>query len=181
MPLKFLTAFTASLLILTSLTYAAGSDSSQPPVKTETTKKCKKGEIWDKQKKKCVKIEDSRLDDDAIYETARELAYDRQYRNALALLNKAANPNDPRILNYKGFTNRKIGRKKAAIQYYEAALALDPNYSLARSYYGQAKLQSGDVKGAKAELALIKKISGTETWAYKSLAKAIKTGGQSKY
>jgi tetratricopeptide (TPR) repeat protein len=95
------------------------------------------------------------------------------------LLNLAANQSDPRLLNYKGFTNRKMGNTKLAMDYYQQALDIDPKYILARSYFGQAKLQSGDVKGAKQQLALIKDISGNDNWPYESLSSAI--SGAAKY
>jgi tetratricopeptide (TPR) repeat protein len=174
-------AATVACALITPMVYAAGSDSNSPPVKTETTKKCKKGKVWHVDKKRCVKIKSSQLDDDAIYSNARELAYAGRYDNALELLNLAANQSDPRILNYKGFTNRKMGNTELAMNYYQQALDIDPKYILARSYFGQAKLQSGDVKGAKQQLALIKDISGTDNWPYESLSRAISGTGKYEY
>ena len=168
-------SFTAAAVALTLATsaFAAGSDSSEPPKPTETTQKCKKNKIWDENKNRCVKIKESKLDDDGIYKNARELAYAGRYYNALNLLDRAENQQDPRILNYKGFTNRKLGYTKRAVEFYEQALAIDPKYILARSYFGQAKMQVGDVEGAKEQLALIQDISGTDNWAYESLSRAI--------
>ena len=54
---------------------AVGSDDSAPPAPTETTTKCEEGLIWDDKEKKCLKIKDSRLDDDAPFRAVRELAY----------------------------------------------------------------------------------------------------------
>lgn len=173
--MNFTTSFTAAAVALTLATsaFAAGSDSSEPPKPTETTQKCKKHKIWDKAKNKCVKIQKSELSDDGIYKNARELAYAGRYKGALELLDKAANQQDPRILNYKGFANRKLGYTKRAVEFYEQALAIDPKYILARSYYGQAKMQVGDVAGAQEQLALINDVSGTDNWAYESLSRAI--------
>ncbi len=166
-------AAAAVALAIASPTFAAGSDSSEPPKPTETTQKCKKHKIWDEAKGKCVKIQKSELSDDGIYKNARELAYAGRYEGALELLDLAANQQDPRILNYKGFTNRKLGYTKRAVEFYEQALAIDPKYILARSYFGQAKMQVGDIAGAKEQLALIEDISGTDNWAYESLSRAI--------
>jgi tetratricopeptide (TPR) repeat protein len=179
MSLKFLTATTLALSLSSIGAIAAGSDSNNPPKPTATTKECKKGKVWNKDKKRCVKIEQSNLDDNRIYENARELAYDGQYENALKLLELAANPSDPRILNYKGYTNRKMGNTKTAMEYYQQALDIDPDYILARSYFGQAKMQNGDIAGAKEQLALIAGISGTDNWPYKSLFKALQ--GENKW
>ncbi len=102
------------------------------------------------------------------------MAYAGRYYDALNLLERAENLQDSRILNYKGFTNRKLGYTKRATAFYEQALAIDPKYILARSYFGQAKMQAGDIIGAKEQLALIKTISGTDNWAYESLSGAIR-------
>ena len=173
MSFKFFTAATLALSLVTTGAFAASSGGSNPPKPTATTKECKKGKVWNKDKKRCVKIEQSSLGDDGIYENARELAYDGQYENALKLLEMAADPTDPRILNYKGYTNRKMGNTKTAMKYYQQALNIDPDYILARSYFGQAKMQNGDVAGAKEQLALIAGISGTDNWPYQSLYKAL--------
>jgi len=177
-----LSLITATIaLTIASPLFAIGSGSSAPPKPTETTQSCHKNKVWDANKGKCVKIKDSQLDDDSIYENARELAYAGRYDDALTLLNRADNPQDPRILNYKAFTNRKMGHPKKATAFYEQALAIDPKYILARSYYGQAKLQSGDVTGAKEQLALIKSIKGTDNWAYESLSNVIHGRAGSDY
>ena len=174
-----LTAATLALSIAAGSAFAAGSDSSAPPTPTQTTKQCNKNRVWSDTKKRCVRIKKSQLSDDGIYNNARELAYAGRYDDALELLGMAANPKDPRILNYKAFTNRKMGNTQVAMEFYRQALRVDPNYILARSYFGQAKMQSGDVKGAKEQLARIDAINGTGSWAYESLADAIK--GKSRY
>ncbi len=174
-----LTAATLALSITAGSVFAAGSDSSAPPTPTQTTKECNKNRVWIDTKKRCVRIKKSQLNDDGIYNNARELAYAGRYDDALELLGMAANPNDPRILNYIAFTNRKMGNTQVAMVFYRQALHVDPDYILARSYFGQAKMQSGDVKGAKEQLARIDAINGTGSWAYESLAAAIK--GKSRY
>lgn len=158
-----------------SVALAAGSDSSQPPAKTETTQKCTDGKIWDKKKKKCVAADQSYNDDD-LYEAARELAYDGQYGHAIDILQLAKNQNDPRILNYLGFANRKAGRIELGMSYYQRALALDADYSLARSYMGQALVEQGDLKGASLQLEEIKMRNGEDNWPYRALKDSIEGG-----
>ena len=162
---------------IATMGFAAGSDSTSPPVKTQTTQDCKNGQIWDDRKSECVNPQSGALSDDDLYNAARELAYDGQYENALKVLEVAENQNDPRILNYKGFANRKAGRIEQGMTYYQAALKIDPDYILARSYMGQALISDGDTAGAKAQLAEIEARGGKETWAYAALEKAI--GGES--
>jgi Flp pilus assembly protein TadD len=169
--LTFLAATTVA-----SLSFAAGSDSTEPPVKSETTQKCTKAQVWDTKKAACVDAVQGALSDDALYEAARELAYDGQYDNALKVLAVAENPNDPRILNYKGFANRKAGRMEEGMAFYQAALTIDPDYILARSYMGQALISQGDVAAAEAQLVEIEARGGKGTWAHAALVKAL--GGQ---
>ncbi|SPH17272.1 hypothetical protein DEA8626_00788 [Defluviimonas aquaemixtae] len=161
---------------VSSMALAAGSDSTKPPVKTQTTQECKGGKIWDKKKAKCVNPQSGALSDDDLYDAARELAYDGQYENALKVLDVAENQNDARVLNYKGFANRKAGRVEAGMAFYQAALEIDPDYILARSYMGQALIADGDILGAESQLAEIEKRGGRDTWAYAALDKAL--GGE---
>jgi tetratricopeptide (TPR) repeat protein len=166
----------AFLLSMGHAAFSAGSDSSEPPAKTETTTKCTDGMVWDKNKKKCVKPDQSGFNDDEFYKAARELAYAGQYDNAIRILKLARNQNDPRILNYLGFANRKAGRMDLGMAYYRKALAIDADYLLARSYMGQALLDQGDVEGARMQLVEIRDRGGQGTWAYRALADSLKTG-----
>lgn len=165
----------ASLIALSIATtgFAAGSDSSTPPKPTATTKECANGQIFDANKGICVNAQESNLDDDTLYNAARELAYAGQYENALDVLNVAENQNDPRILTYKGFASRKAGDLEAGMQYYTAALMIDPDFILARSYMGQALAGEGDIEGAKLQLAEISTRGGRDTWAYASLKQTL--------
>ena len=164
------TLFAASFA---TMTFAAGSDSTTPPVKTETTQKCKQGKVWDVKKQKCFDAQSGALSDDDLYNAARELAYDGQYESALHVLAAAANQNDPRILNYKGFSLRKSGHTAEGMKFYQAALKIDPNYILARSYMGQAMVSEGDFIGAKEQLVQIADRGGKDTWAYTALNMAL--------
>lgn len=160
---------------LSAPAFAAGeeSDETSPPPKTETTTKCTDGKVWDKKKKECVKAEQSGFNDDDLYRAARELAYAGQYDNAIHVLQLAANQNDPRILNYLGYSNRKAGRMELGMGYYKRALQADENYILARSYMGQALIEQCDVNGAKVQLVEIRDRGGEDSWAYRSLLQAL--------
>jgi tetratricopeptide (TPR) repeat protein len=178
--LRAVFALGLSLSFASSL-YAAGSESdgTQPPEKTKTTTECKNGQVWDKKEKKCVDAKKSSLDDDTLFNAARELAYDGQYDNAINLLQLAKNQNDPRILNYLGYSNRKAGRMEIGMKYYQRALAVDANYILARSYMGQALLEQGNVMAAREQLIEIRDRGGENTWAFKALEQSL--GGTRTY
>lgn len=159
--------------------FAVGTEDDTPPEPTQTTTECTDGQIWDEKASACVIPKESQLDDDALFETARELGYAGRYEDALAVLAEAAEPNDPRILNAKGFAHRLAGRVEEAMGYYEAALEIDPDYLLARSYMGQALADQGDLEGAKLQLAEIRTRGGRDTWAYLSLKQALR--GKTEY
>lgn len=165
-------------VLVTSATFvgahAAGSDDGQPPQPTQTTQECKDGKVWDEKKKECVDPQKSGFNDDQLYRAARELAYAGQYDNAIRILKLARNQDDPRILNYLGYANRKAGNVEIGMNYYRKALAKDANYLLARSYYGQGLLLQGDVEGARAQLVEIRDRGGRDSYAYSSLYDALK-------
>jgi Flp pilus assembly protein TadD len=174
--LTMLAAASAMAFAFGAPTYAAGSDSGNTPTATQTTTKCTDGKIWDKSKKKCIKPQKNSMNDTELFEAARELAYAGQYDNAIKVLQVANNQNDPRILNYMGFANRKAGRVDVAMTYYRKAIAIDANYLLARSYMGQGLILQGDLQGARTQLVEIRDRGGKDTYAYRALYDALKHG-----
>ena len=198
-----LLSFCAALsLTAVSFARAADSDTTTPPVATETTTTCTDGKIWHTEKKECVAPEDlkpaditpaegepaeekapeaeekksQREIDDTLYEAAREFAYAGQHENALRALRAASDQEDPRILNYLGYNTRKLGNMALGIRYYQQALQKDENYILARSYMGQALLEQGDIEGARVQLVEIRDRGGENTWAYRALLQSL--GGE---
>ncbi|PWW04508.1 hypothetical protein DFR52_1011207 [Hoeflea marina] len=175
-----LVALTAALMFPMAA-FAAGSSDSSPPKPTETTKVCKDGKIWDKETKTCVDAKESRLDDDTRYRAVRELAYAGDYRSALYVLSAMSDQNESRVLTYYGFVQRKTGRADIGLKYYQAALKANPDNLLARSYMGQGLVVSGDVDGARVQLAEIEARGGSDTWPEIALRKAIDTGTTESY
>jgi tetratricopeptide (TPR) repeat protein len=161
-------AATASLAFAGSAFAAGGdSDASQP--------KCKEGQTYDEASKKCVD-KTGQLNDDTIYNAAREYAYAGKYDDALKMLKRAKNQNDTRILTYYGFTNRKLGNVDVAFDYYNRAISADANNLLARSYMGQGLVQQGKLEEARAQLVEIRDRGGKDTYAYDALYQALKSG-----
>ena len=157
-----------------SMSFAAGGggvEPAEPP-------KCKKGEVLKKvgNKKKCVPIESGILPDEDLYQQGRALAKAGEYDWALQVLAAIQNQNDPRVLNYTGYSNRKAGRLEIGITYYRKALAIDPNFVLAREYLGEGYVAAGRIDLAKLELNEIKTRAGTASEEYQDLSKAIATG-----
>lgn len=179
-------SYLTQIALLTSLIFpgiasAAGSDSATPPATTETTKDCKKTEVWDDKTKKCVAAQSGALDNDTLYDAAREIAYAGRPDDALVVLSAMTEGNTDRVLTYKGFANRKAGRVKEGMYYYQAALAKNPDNLLARSYMGQALVQQGKFDLAAVQLDEIVARGGAGGWPEQSLRKALTTGQTFSY
>ena len=63
-------------LALPGIAFAAGSGSDAPPEPTQTSIECKKTEVWDQKTQKCVDAQSGQLDNDTLYQAARELAFE---------------------------------------------------------------------------------------------------------
>ena len=118
---------------------------------------------------------------DDAYVTAVSLINEKQYREAIAVLDDAlwsAGPH-PDILTYMGFAHRKLKQYDAAKTYYEAALAVAPDHLGALEYYGELKLELGNVSGAKAHLARLDRLCGFGCYEADELRGWIKDAKQS--
>jgi len=162
----------AALPLFVAPAYTAGEGGGGSS-DNQTTTKCKKGEVWDKKKQKCVVPQYGMLDDDSIYAAGHDLAMAGRYDEAISVLTLAANKQDPRILNYLGYSHRHSGRVTVGLGYYEEALRIDPNYTLVREYLGEAHLQIGDLAGAQQQLSEIEKRTGKGSREYGMLSEQI--------
>jgi tetratricopeptide (TPR) repeat protein len=131
------------------------------------------GYVWSENQKECVEKTSEILTDDDFFLQARAYIKHGKYIIALDLLRRIENQNQPRVLNYFGYSTRKLGDVDGGIAYYKKALALDPNYNEAREYLGEGYLQKGDLASAKQQLAEIEKRCGTGCEAYEDLAEEI--------
>jgi Flp pilus assembly protein TadD len=171
----------ATALCLPVTAFAAGSDTSTPPTQTNTTSTCTDGKVWSEATQTCVNPVQGNLDDDTLYQAARELAYAGQYGNALTVLQSMSDPSDDRVLTYLGFTHRKMGDVELGNAYYRQAISRNPDNLLARSYMGQGFVEAGDLAEARTQLTEIRARGGRGTWAELSLRKAIETGSGYTY
>jgi tetratricopeptide (TPR) repeat protein len=92
---------------------------------------------------------------DATYLSAVSLINEGRYEAALTELDQAGREFGPHpdVLTYIGFANRKLGRFTVAEDHYQRALAVAPNHLGALEYYGELKVQRGDLAGANEHLA----------------------------
>lgn len=147
-----------------------------PPVRTDTTKTCTDGLIWDADTRRCVKPSDTSLLDADRLQAVRELAYAGQYHNAGRVLDTVTDQTLDLVLTYRGFLARKQGRMTQAHDWYARALEQNPDNLLARSYLGQAHVASGNLTLARLQLRQIRSRGGRETWPEISLRMALRSG-----
>ncbi len=163
------------------LAYAAGSEDPTPPQPTKTTTECTDGLVWDAQAGACVAPQESSLDDDGLYDAAREFAYAGQFEHALNVLTAMSDPTEDRVLTYLGFAHRQSGDAALGMRYYEQAIAQNPDNLLARSYMGQAFVKLGVMDEARVQLAEIRARGGARTWPELALERAIESGRGYRY
>ncbi len=163
--------------------FAAGGDSdSSSPATPASPPNCPAGQVWDPEAKrlfgkgKCVAEADLNKDgkQSLIYDYGKALADAGEYQQAIDVLKMAPNQHDPRVLNYLGFSNRKLDRMDVALGYYKSAIAMNPDFSLVREYLGEAYIQLGMLENAREQLSEIERIcGGRECGEYNQLAELI--------
>jgi len=173
--LKLSAAVLALSLPLAWPAFSAGGDSGSGA--SDQTPTCKSGEVYDKTEKKCVPAKQGAVDDDSLFETGRALAYAGKYGEAIQMLGLVSDKNDPRVLNMLGFSHRKSGRIDVGLGYYQEALTINPDFTLAREYLGEAYLTLGDLAAAKNQLSEIEKRCGKGCAEYAALEKQIAAVG----
>ena len=101
-------------------------------------------------------------DADKVYVAAVALINEGKYADAIVRLEDAVWSDGPHpdLMTYLGFANRKLKRYDAARAWYEQALAVAPQHRGALEYYGELKLELGDLTGARAHLARLDRICG---------------------
>ena len=97
---------------------------------------------------------DARSGDHAYLEAVSDINQ-HHYPAALKALRQAEavfGPH-PDVLTYIGYTYRKMGQYDRAEKYYRQVLTLAPNHRGATEYYGELKVERGDLQGARRMLA----------------------------
>jgi len=98
------------------------------------------------------------------YTTAKRLIKHQDYAKAIPHLEAALTkrPHDADVLNYLGYTHRMVGAGEAdatrdndfkmSLDYYQQALAIDPNHKGVHEYLGELYLQMGNLNAAHGEM-----------------------------
>ncbi len=117
---------------------------------------------------------------DAAYVQAVSLINEKRYDEALeelAAAREAFGPH-PDILTYQGYAWRKKGDFGKAETYYRAALDIAPDHRGATEYYGELKVEKGDLDGAKAMLVRLERVCTFGCPEAEELRRWIAAGGE---
>ena len=104
----------------------------------------------------------------------------KRYEKALKLLLKSnkEKPNNANILNYLGFTTRKLGDFEKGEKYYLEGLAIEPDHIGINEYLGELYVATNRIELAKERLEILKTCNCGE---YQELRQVIDGTKKSKY
>ena len=102
------------------------------------------------------------------------------YAQAFKKLEKAykTDKKNPDILNYMGFTTRKVGNFDKAEKYYLEGLKINPNHNGINEYLGELYVQTNRIDKANERLSVLKNCNCDE---YNELELIIKNKGVKVY
>ena len=102
------------------------------------------------------------------------------YSQAFKKLEKAysSDKKNPDILNYMGYTSRKIGNFEQAEKFYLTGLSIKPDHNGINEYLGELYVQTNQIDKANERLDVLKNCNCEE---YKELELIIKTRGSKVY
>ena len=161
--MKKITIILITLFLSTQL-MAAGSDSSSDSSKES---------LYDdavKLVKRAGKLEKKDKSDKAK----------KLYAQAFKKLEKAykTDKKNPNILNYMGYTTRKVGNFDQAEKFYLEGLKIKPNHNGINEYLGELYVQTNQINKANERLAVLKNCNCDE---YNELQLIIKNKGVKIY
>ena len=158
-------------LFLSTSLIAAGSDSSSSSGSTGS--ESSKVSLYDDAVKLVKRA--GKLEKKAKLDKAKKL-----YAQAFKKLEKAhkADKKNPDILNYLGFTTRKVGNFQQAEKFYLEGLSIKPDHNGINEYLGELYVQTNQIDKANERLAVLKNCKCDE---YNELELIIKNKGVKIY
>ena len=152
------------LCLFTQSAYSAGSDSNSEENMSSLFSEAKK------LVKRAGKLEKKEKND-----KAKNL-----YSQAFEKLKKAyaSDKKNPDILNYMGYTSRKIGNFEQAEKFYLTGLSIKPDHNGINEYLGELYVQTNRIDKANERLEVLKNCNCDE---FQELELIIKTRGTKIY
>ena len=149
--------------LMSQYAYSAGSDSSDDS----------KSNYYDDAKKLVKRA--GKLEKKEKIDKAKKL-----YSQAFKKFEKAysSDKKNPDILNYMGYTSRKIGNFEQAEKFYLTGLSIKPDHNGINEYLGELYVQTNRIDKANERLDVLKNCNCEE---YKELELIIKTRGTKVY
>ena len=168
--MKRVTILLITLFLSTSL-MAAGSDSSSSS--SSSGSENSKESLYDDAVKLVKRA--GKLEKKDKTEKAKKL-----YAQAFKKLEKAykTDKKNPDILNYMGFTTRKVGNFDQAEKFYLEGLSIKPNHNGINEYLGELYVQTNRLDKANERLQVLKNCNCDE---FKELELIIKNRGVKVY
>lgn len=156
--------YTLSICLITQFAYSAGDDSSSEPSTSDMFSDAKK------LVKRAGKLEKNEKNDKAK----------KLYSQAFTKLEKAYSSDkaNPDILNYLGYTSRKVGNFEIAEKFYLEGLNIKPDHNGINEYLGELYVQTNRIDKAKERLEVLKDCNCDE---FAELELIIKTRGTKIY
>ena len=167
--MKSISVLLATLFLCANL-MAAGSDSSSSDSSGGESNKKSLYEEAVKLVKRAGKLEKKEKLDKAK----------KLYSQAFSKLEKAhkSDKKNPDILNYMGYTTRKVGNFDQAEKFYLQGLKIKPNHNGINEYLGELYVQTNQIDKANERLAILKNCNCDE---YNELELIIKNKGVKVY
>ena len=157
--------YTIVICLISQFAYAAGSDDSSSDNN--------KADFYNDAKKLVKRA--GKLEKKEKIDKAKKL-----YSQAFKKLEKAysSDKKNPDILNYMGYTTRKVGNFDQAEKFYLEGLKIKPNHNGINEYLGELYVQTNQIDKANERLTVLKNCNCDE---YSELELIIKNKGVKIY
>ena len=168
--------FAAAALLVTAIglkpvvVHAMGTDSPPPSDDGQGKKKKKGGSATEDLQQQQQAYEQFLRG----YREARDEILSGDYKGGIAAMHALGHDENADVANYIGYANRKLGNYDQSKEWYDKALAADPDHVRTWSYYGMWHMEQGNRLKAEDFLDKVRAICGTTTCEeYKELKAVI--------
>ena len=157
--------FAAAALLVTAIglkpvvVHAMGTDSPPPSDDGQGKKKKKGGSATEDLQQQQQAYEQFLRG----YREARDEILSGDYKGGIAAMHALGHDENADVANYIGYANRKLGNYDQSKEWYDKALAADPDHVRTWSYYGMWHAEQGNKLMAQEYLEKVRLICGNES------------------